>query len=209
MRNVGITIIDSYFAFVLHITLICSRASQTLDLVIRILKHGLSDDAAVVLYLCHSSVNYSSMFWLSGLPTSLGRAIISFKRCGCALSGSWDAVLVTNSFMSQFMSRVHGLLNLEYRRRVADRPPFLYKLLNYQIYSRYLLQRINIHPPIRTRQHCLFELEYAGSNYVRHIPIRRCASETNLCFGGSLCFKWYYFSCCHNALDTTVVFCQR
>lgn len=122
MRNVGITIIDSYFAFVLHITLICSRASQTLDLVIRTLKHGLSDDAAVVLYLCHSSVNYSSMFWLSGLPTSLGRAIISFKRCGCALSGSWDAVLVNNSFMSQFMSRVHGLRNLECRRRVADRP---------------------------------------------------------------------------------------
>lgn len=198
MRNVGITIIDSYFAFVLHITLICSRASQTLDLVIRTLKHGLSDDAAVVLYLCHSSVNYSSMFWLSGLPTSLGRAIISFKRCGCALSGSWDAVLVTNSFMSQFMSWVHGLLNLECRSTDLQSV----RSSKDQYSPSHQNQAVCLN-------HCLFELEYAGSNYVRHIPICRCASETNLCFGGSLCFKWYYFSCCHNALDTTVVFCRR
>ncbi|XP_054272741.1 uncharacterized protein LOC128993015 [Macrosteles quadrilineatus] len=149
-----------------------------LGLISKTSRHGLSANSSTILFkaLVRQLLEYASVVWspyLLGQINHLESVQRRFVRhMGCRAGVNLMDVPV------EAISAAYGLQSLECRRRVAD-VAFLIKLLNNQISSPFLLERINLHDPISTRHQRLFELDHASTSYLRFCPIPRLMRSGN------------------------------
>ncbi|XP_046663012.1 uncharacterized protein LOC124355903 [Homalodisca vitripennis] len=187
IRDLGV-LIDSSFEFGSHISHICSRASRSLGLIIRTVKHGLSTGAAALMFrtLARPLLEYCSVVWS---PYQHGhiKQLQSVQRRFVRFLGCRSGMRYFDVSMDE-LSAAYGLRSLECRRRVAV-ISFLYRLINCQIDCFSLLEMIRFRIPTGTRQQHFFELSHAARNHLRYSPIPRLMR-----LGNDICSSVNFFS---------------